>query len=183
MATPLVLTFNLRRSVFEQLGLSLFRTAAEVQLRNKQRLILLPVVNSLEDCIEQRAQTIARLLPNLLRAQKAEQCHLVSYSLSGLDARFALANLGVSKHVQSLTTLSTPHLGCRLAWMAERKIFSDKFMDPIARLLGVGLRPFYEVNAENMKHFNRRVANAGSVKVKSHRCSTTRSELKGCPTT
>jgi len=80
--------------------------------------------------------------------------HLISYSLSGIDARYAISKLGMNKPLKSLTTIATPHQGCRLAQLAERKVFSDKQVEPISRLLGVGLRPFYEINKESMKYFN-----------------------------
>jgi triacylglycerol esterase/lipase EstA (alpha/beta hydrolase family) len=165
MTTPFVLTFNLRRSVFEQLGLSLFNHISQLQL-NSGKVLLLPIVNGLADSVHARAEAIRRQLPQLLHSNRVEKCHLISYSLSGIDARYAISNLGISTYAKSLTTLSTPHRGCRLAWLSERQVISDKQAEPIARLLGVGLRPFWEATPENMLYFNDRVKNASSVRVK-----------------
>lgn len=104
-------------------------------------------------------------MPNLLHSKNVEKCHLIGYSLSGIDARFAISKLGMDEYTKSLTTIATPHLGCKLAWLAERQVFSDKKIEPIARLLGVGLRPFYEVNKENMKHINKDIPNISPVEV------------------
>jgi triacylglycerol esterase/lipase EstA (alpha/beta hydrolase family) len=164
MTTPFVLTFNLRRSVFEHFGLSLFNQITQLQLQSG-KILLLPIVNGLSDGVFTRAEAIRRQLPQLLQAHHAEKCHLISYSLSGIDARYALSNLGISTYAKSLTTLATPHLGCKLAWLSERQVLSDKKSEPIARYLGVGLRPFWEVTPENMLHFNQRVKNVPSVGV------------------
>lgn len=64
---------------------------------------------------------------------------MISYSLSGIDARCAISKFGINKYAKSLTTIATPHLGSKLAWLSERKIFNDKKSESIARLLGVGL--------------------------------------------
>jgi triacylglycerol lipase len=146
-------------------GLSLFRQIPNIVMQNGTKIHLLPIVNNLEYYIEERAQSISKLLPKLLHANQIEKCHLIGYSLSGIDARFAISKFGMDKYTKSLTTIATPHLGCKLAWLAERQVFSDKKVEPIARLLGVGLRPFYEVNKENMKHINKDVANIPEVEV------------------
>ena len=70
---------------------------------------------------------------------------MVSFSLSGLDARLALSHFGLNKYVNSLITVGSPHQGSKMAWLAERQVFEDRKSEPISRLLGVGLRPFWEV--------------------------------------
>jgi hypothetical protein len=142
MATPFVFTFNLRRSVFEQFGLSLFKHIPQLHLHS------------------------GKILLQLLQANGASKCHLISYSLSGIDARYALSALGTNAHAATLTTIASPHRGSRLAWLSERQVISDKQAEPVARLLGVGLRPFWEVTPENMRYFNQRVHDSPSVRVK-----------------
>lgn len=145
--------------------------------------MLLPIVNNLADGVHARAEAISRQLPHLLKSKGVEKCHLIGYSLSGIDARYAISKLGVHAHVRSLTTLATPNLGCRLAWLSERQVITDKRSEPIARLLGVGLRPFWEVTPENMYHFNRQVIDAPDVKVPIFLSSTSQLVLRDCPTT
>jgi hypothetical protein len=165
MATPFVFTFNLRRSVFEQFGLSLFKHIPQLHLHSG-KILLLPIVNGLADGVHVRAEAIRRQLPQLLQANGASKCHLISYSLSGIDARYALSALGTNAHAATLTTIASPHRGSRLAWLSERQVISDKQAEPVARLLGVGLRPFWEVTPENMRYFNQRVHDSPSVRVK-----------------
>ena len=90
---------------------------------------------------------------------------MVSFSLSGVDARLALSHFGLGQYAKTLITVGSPHLGSRLAWLSERQIFTDRKAEPISRLLGVGLRPFWEVAPENMKNFNKKVLDDPSVKV------------------
>lgn len=98
--------------------------------------------------------------------------------MSGVDARFAIANHKVDQYVQTLTTIASPHRGSKLAWLSERQVFSDKKSEPLARLLGVGLRPFWEVSPENMIHYNKVVKNSPSVSVTYEIVSTFRLEHK-----
>jgi len=44
--------------------------------------------------------------------------NLIAHSMGGLDSRFAITSLGYGDHVASLTTISTPHRGSRMADMA-----------------------------------------------------------------
>ena len=45
---------------------------------------------------------------------------LVAHSLGGLDARYALSHLGLSRRVRSLVTIGTPHRGTPIADLATR---------------------------------------------------------------
>jgi hypothetical protein len=152
----LVLAYNVRRSLFEQ-GLKTFYAARQFRLSNGGKVAVLPVVTNLGDNIEFRAKELARLVPNLVEDNECESCDLVGFSLSGIDARLALSHFGLNRYVKSLITVGTPHQGSKLAWLSERQILSDRKCEPISRLAGVGLRPFWEVTPENMKHFNRGV--------------------------
>lgn len=51
----------------------------------------------------------------MLQKLNAEQAHLISYSVSGLDSRFALSCLNLGQHCKSLTTIATPHRGSKTA--------------------------------------------------------------------
>ncbi len=61
--------------------------------------------------IVERASSLAEAI----RAMPARRVHLVAHSMGGLDARYAVAKLGVAGKVASLTTISTPHRGTRVA--------------------------------------------------------------------
>ena len=121
---------------------------------------LLPIVTELDDSIEQRAAKLSRKVPELLSKLNVETAHFAGYSSSGIDLRFAISELGLAKYARTLTTISSPHQGSKLALLSDRKFFKDEVIDPISRLSGVGLKAFHEFVPENMKHFNTYVENA-----------------------
>src|SRR5947207_11660478 len=62
--------------------------------------------------------TRAGRLAELIRALPDERVNIVAHSMGGLDARYAISQLGLSDKVASLTTIATPHLGTPLATSA-----------------------------------------------------------------
>lgn len=65
-------------------------------------------------------------LSSYVRELGQERVHLVAHSMGGLDARFALANLGLREHVASLVTVATPHAGTPLADVAGRLLGASR---------------------------------------------------------
>jgi len=60
----------------------------------------------------------AQILAERLAALPHDRVDLVAHSLGGLDARFALARIGLAGRVRALVTVGTPHLGTPLADLA-----------------------------------------------------------------
>jgi triacylglycerol lipase len=61
----------------------------------------------------------ARILAEAVRALPAPRVHLVAHSMGGIDARYAIARLGLTDRVASLVTIGTPHRGTPLARLAH----------------------------------------------------------------
>jgi triacylglycerol lipase len=57
----------------------------------------------------------AKALVEKIEALPHERVDIIAHSLGGLDARYALAKLGLSKRVRSLVTIGTPHRGTPVA--------------------------------------------------------------------
>jgi triacylglycerol lipase len=57
----------------------------------------------------------AEKLVAAIEAQKHDRVDLIAHSLGGLDARYALAKLGLASRVRSLVTVGTPHRGSPIA--------------------------------------------------------------------
>src|SRR6185437_13876367 len=57
----------------------------------------------------------ARQLAAQIERLGAERVNIVAHSMGGLDARYAIARLGMAARVASLTTIGTPHHGTPLA--------------------------------------------------------------------
>ncbi len=52
-------------------------------------------------------------LERVLEETGAEKVNIIAHSKGGLDARYCISRLGMAEHVASLTTINTPHRGCR----------------------------------------------------------------------
>jgi triacylglycerol lipase len=57
----------------------------------------------------------AKRLVELIEALPHDRVDIIAHSLGGLDARYALAHLGLDKRVRSLVTIGTPHHGSQIA--------------------------------------------------------------------
>lgn len=65
-----------------------------------------------------------------------------------------------------MTTIATPHKGSKTANFSERNFFTRTQIEPVARLLGIGIKPFHETVPENIKYFNDEVTDVEHIKVK-----------------
>jgi triacylglycerol lipase len=106
-------------------------------------------------------QVRAERLAELLRSLPPGKVNVVAHSMGGLDARYAIARLGLAHRVASLTTIGTPHLGTPLADIGTGVL--DLFH--IKRVLKpvITLDAFYDLTTERMAAFNRDVRDARQV--------------------
>jgi triacylglycerol lipase len=104
----------------------------------------------------------AEELAAFIRAVPARRVNVVAHSMGGLDARFAIARLGLERNVASVTTVGTPHLGTPLAdlgaGLAERALL----LEALARL-GVDVEAFRDLTTARMREFNREVPDVRAV--------------------
>lgn len=107
--------------------------------------------------IERRAVQLAEQVKVL----RADRVNIVAHSMGGLDARFAIARLGLHTKVASLTTIGTPHRGTPLAdsgaWLL------GDFRSVRRALSVVGVDGLYDLTTRRMNDFNRIVQDAPSV--------------------
>ena len=61
-----------------------------------------------------------------------EKVNIIAHSKGGLDSRYAISCLGLSDYVASLTTINTPHRGCKYVDFLLNKL-PDKFKILVAR--------------------------------------------------
>jgi triacylglycerol lipase len=97
-------------------------------------------------------------LAAFVRALPAKRVNLVAHSMGGLDARYALSRLGLSRKVASLVTVGTPHLGTPLADLGS----VGRVWSALARL-GVKVDAFHDLTTERMGAFNAAVPDASGV--------------------
>ncbi len=98
----------------------------------------------------------AAQLADQIRALDVPWVNLIAHSMGGLDARYAIAKLGLADCVASLTTLGTPHRGTPLA---------DVGGALLRRMGGFGrmVEGISDVGTVRMAEFNRDVPDAPAV--------------------
>lgn len=85
-----------------------------------------------------RARHLARFVDEALAASGAARVNVVAHSMGGLDARVLISALGYGDRVASLTTISSPHRGTRVADVALRLLpgAADDALDALASAWG-----------------------------------------------
>ena len=118
LRNPIVIAFNIHLTHFNAFGTRHYDRLARSLMQHaqvqKRKVILLPNITNLEQSIESRGETLSSTLKHMLKQTGHEKCHLVAHSFTGVDARAAISLFGAHTHVQSLTTICTPHLGMKL---------------------------------------------------------------------
>ena len=95
----------------------------------------------------------ASKLVSILEGLPGERFNLIAHSMGGLDARFAIARLGMASRVASLVTIGAPHRGTPLA------------NAPLARATARALRvlALRDLTPEAVERFNREVPDSEGV--------------------
>ncbi|HEX7838393.1 MAG TPA: alpha/beta fold hydrolase [Kofleriaceae bacterium] len=104
----------------------------------------------------------ARSLVCAIDALPHERIDVIAHSLGGLDARYALTHLGLSRRVRSLVTVGTPHRGTPLADLALHR--SLDWARRIVRALGVPLEALEWLGTDALAAFNAQVVDAPGVR-------------------
>jgi triacylglycerol lipase len=108
------------------------------------------------------ADRAAQLKVFLGRELPGEPVHLIAHSLGGLDSRYMISRLGMSRRVLSLTTVGTPHRGSAFAdWCILRL---ERLLKPVFKLCGIPTQAFYDVTTARCKEFNEQVPDAPGVR-------------------
>ena len=100
-------------------GMTLFEYFAGIPelLSRAGNRVLSPALNPVGGVAE-RAQQLKEFID---REAGGDDVHILAHSMGGLDARYMISRLDMSKRVISLTTLGTPHLCRRRARVSQRR--------------------------------------------------------------
>ena len=104
----------------------------------------------------------AKALVAAIDALPYERIDLIAHSLGGLDARYALAHLGLASRVRSLVTIGTPHHGSPIA-----DLFHEGQLDWLRRLvsvLGLPITALEWLSSSALEKFNREVPDVPGVR-------------------
>lgn len=83
--------------------------------------------------IEGNAAQLKAEILSILEKEQTDKVNIIAHSKGGLDAKYMMLNLGMAKHVASLTTLCTPHKGSPVATGILR--VPKIFLRPVAALV------------------------------------------------
>jgi triacylglycerol lipase len=109
--------------------------------------------------IPERAQILADKIAELGH----DRVDIIAHSLGGLDARYALAKLGLHTRVRSLVTIGTPHRGSPIADLASSEGPLALARKAIAAI-GIPLAAVDWLTASALERFNRDVLDVPSVR-------------------
>jgi triacylglycerol lipase len=101
-------------------------------------------------------------LAAFVEALPARRVNVVAHSMGGLDARYAIAKLGLAGKVASLVTVGTPHLGTPVADVGAGLARRARAWSALARL-GVDVGAFHDLTTARMVEFNAAVPDARGV--------------------
>jgi triacylglycerol lipase len=87
---------------------------------------------------------------------------LIAHSLGGLDARYALAHLGLANRVRSLVTVGTPHRGTPIANLLHNGPLD--WARRLAGVLGMPIEALEWLSTESLEQFNRDVPDVAGVR-------------------
>lgn len=104
--------------------------------------------------VSARAEELAAFIRDI----PARRVNVVAHSMGGLDARYAVARLGLGRKVASVITVGTPHLGTPIADVGA----SSLLLDALARM-GLDLEAFRDLTTARMEEFNRAVPDVRGV--------------------
>lgn len=118
------------------------------------------------------AEDIKKRILNLIAETGCEKVNIIAHSKGGLDSRYAISLLGMDQYTASLTTVNTPHHGCRFVDYACR--LPDSLYHMIARYFDWTFHKFGDRNPDfytathqfsttESRHFNEEVKDSPNV--------------------
>lgn len=91
-----------------------------------------------------------------------ERVDLIAHSMGGLDARYALAKLGLDRKVRSLVTIGTPHRGTAIADLLLKSPIG--WGHNLLRMLGLPTAALGWLSTASLERFNREILDVPGVR-------------------
>jgi len=104
----------------------------------------------------------ARVLADFVHSLGTDRVDVIAHSLGGLDARWAIAHLGLAPKVASLVTVGTPHRGTPVADLALRGPFD--LARKLVSAVGIDTGAIDWLTTEALARFNREVPDQPGVR-------------------
>jgi len=85
------------------------------------------------------AAELAKRIEEIVTGTGCGKVNIIAHSKGGLDSRYAISKLGCDKYVASLTTVNTPHRGCKFAeFLLDRS--GDKLRNTVSSAYNAAAR-------------------------------------------
>ncbi len=97
-----------------------------------------------------------------IEALPHDRIDLIAHSLGGLDARYALAKLGLAKRVRSLVTIGTPHRGSPIADLMLKGPLD--WPRRLAKTVGLPVHALEWLSSESLARFNAEITDVPGVR-------------------
>lgn len=104
----------------------------------------------------------AERLVAAIEAQNHERVDLIAHSLGGLDARYALAKLGLATRVRSLVTVGSPHRGSPIADLMLRGPLD--WPRKLVHAVGIPMDAVEWLSTQAMAKFNEEITDVPGVR-------------------
>lgn len=104
----------------------------------------------------------AERLVAAIEAQNHERVDLIAHSLGGLDARYALAKLGLARRVRSLVTVGSPHRGSPIADLMLRGPLD--WPRKLVHAVGIPMDAVEWLSTQAMAKFNEEITDVPGVR-------------------
>lgn len=104
----------------------------------------------------------ARILVDKINALGHDRIDIIAHSLGGLDARYAIAHLGLASKVRSLVTIGTPHRGTPLAALAVKGPIG--LARKLIAVFGMPMNGIDWLTPEALERFNKEVPDVPGVR-------------------
>ncbi len=128
--------------------------------------------------VTETGKEVARKIEEIVKVTGAQKVNIIAHSKGGLDARCAMSDPEIARHVASLTTINTPHRGCDFADYLLTKI-PEKIQKTVAGGYNSALRKVGDYNpdfigacrdltASACREFNERIKDPQGVYIQSY---------------
>ncbi len=99
--------------------------------------------------VAHNAGDIRRKILEVMEETGSPKVNIIAHSKGGLDSRYAISKLGMNAYVASLTTMNTPHRGCRFVDNAMK--LPRPFIQAVASAVN---RTFHRFGDQNPDFYN-----------------------------
>ena len=93
------------------------------------------------------ARELDQRIRQIVKETGCEKVNIIAHSKGGLDCRYALSQMGTDDYVASLTTINTPHRGCKFADYLLSKI-PEKQKKTVASAYNLALKKVGDENPD-----------------------------------